>query len=348
MTKESKYKLLFVVGFPRSGTTWMMWLLGQHPATVVCFHSGFFHALKPLREWWEDKGGLGKSVYTYSKNDRKIDESKVKLHSILSMEEFYKRSRPLASHVFDQMASCAAETEVVVEKTPENLEFSDWILNILPEAYVLHVIRDPRSIFPSFRNAAYSWAPVQNLPVAPNVIDVANGWCSYIERGKKLKEITNKYREVHYEALFKNGGSELAKIYSWLDLSADFSFCEQVIEAGTIERLRKQKGLAPQGFFRKGSPEGWRDELSASETRIIEYIAADLMEELGYELSCEKLTRKPLRLRIYEGTSKLVQKFFHAPNSFLRRFAKINSFNGRLNPNKRVQVLKKTIAEMTK
>ena len=348
--KKSKYKLLFIVGFPRSGTTWMMWLLGQHPSAVVCFHSGLFHALKSVRDWWKDTGGLGKSVYTYSKNgqDNQTDESKVKLNSILSLDEFYERSRPLAGHVFDQMASCSPGTKVVVEKTPENLVFSEWILKIFPEAYILHVIRDPRSIFPSLRNAAYSWAPVHELPVAPNPIGVAKGWRSYVERGRQLKQITDRYKEVQYEALSKNGSEELQKIYSWLGLPAKASFCEQVVEAGTIDRLRKQKGLAPKGFFRKGSAEGWRDELSVSDKKVMEYLAGDLLEEMGYELTSDRLTHKPLRLRIYESTAKVVHKFSRAPGYLSRRFPKINPLNGRLNPNKQMQVLKKTLVEMSK
>lgn len=349
--QKSKYKLLFIVGFPRSGTTWMMWLLGQHPSVVVCFHSGFFHALKPLREWWEDSGGLAKSVYTFSHNEEhdnisKTGESKVKLSSLLSLEEFHTRSRSLAGHVFDKMANCGTGVELVVEKTPENLEFSDWILKIFPEAHILHVIRDPRSVFPSFRNAAYSWAPVQNMPAAPNAIAVAKGWRSYIERGRRLKEITDRYREVHYEALSKDGSAELEKIYSWLDLPAEPSFCAQVMAASTIEKLRKQKGLAPQGFFRKGSAEGWRDELSASDMRVIEYIAGDLMEGMGYELTCSALTRKPFRISMYEGVSKIIRKCSRVPHFLLRGFSK--ALNGRLNPNKRAEVLKKTIAEMSK
>lgn len=348
--KKPKYKLLFIVGFPRSGTTWTMWLLGQHPSAVVCFHSGFFHALKPVREWWKDTGGHGKSVYTYAKNNKnsKIDESKVKLNSILSLEEFYKHSRPLAGYVFDQMASCSPDTKVVVEKTPENLVFSEWILKIFPDAYILHVIRDPRSIFPSLRNAAYSWAPIHELPVAPNPIEVAKGWMSYLERGRKLSQMTDRYKEVHYEALSKNGSAELQEIYSWLNLPADQSFCDQVVEAGTLDKLRKQKGLAPKGFFRKGSAEGWRDELSLSDKKVMEYIAGDLLDEMGYELTTDRLTHKPFRLRMYEGTSKVVQKFARAPAYLSRRVSKINPLNGRLNPNKQMQVLKKTLVEMSK
>ncbi len=340
-SQKSNYKLLFIVGFPRSGTTWIMWLLAQHPEVVACFHAGFFHALQPLYHWWQDKAGLSKSVYAH-KNQR------IKLYDILSIEKFYTHARSLAKYVFDQIADCNSLSRVVVEKTPENLEFASWILKIFPEAYILHVIRDPRSIYPSFRNAAYSWLQVPNMSVAPNPFEVAKGWRSYIERGKQLKKITDNYREIQYETLFNHGIEELQKIYAWLDLPADQAFCEKVMESSKIEELRKKKYLAPQGFFRKGKAEGWTEELSSRQTRIIEYLAGDLMQKMGYKLTCKKFDEKPWEVSIYEVISKILRKFSHGPDAVLERLSKFNSLNGRLNPKKRLQILIKTLTEMTK
>jgi len=88
--------------------------------------------------------------------------------------------------------------------------------------------------------------------------------------------------------------------------------------------------------------------LSLSDKKVMEYIAGDLLNEMGYELTSEPLTHKPFRLRMYEGTSKIVKKFSRVPGYLSRRASKINPLSGRLNPNKQMQVLKKTLAEMSK
>ena len=49
-----------------------------------------------------------------------------------------------------------------------------------------------------------------------------------------------------------------------------------------MQKLRK-KGNMPEGFFRKGSNESWRSDLSAAEIQSVEYLLADLMDELAYE-----------------------------------------------------------------
>ncbi|MFQ5615233.1 MAG: sulfotransferase, partial [Anaerolineales bacterium] len=292
------YKLVFIVGFPRSGTTWTMWLLGQHPAIIVCQQAGFFHALQPIYRWWQDAGGMGKSVHNFSA--LRIDKTPAgtgqssKLSSLLSLEDFYAPAHALGRNVFDQIASYGPGVQVVVEQTPENLALIDLILDIFPDAYILHVIRDPRSAYASMRKAVFSWADPGGFPSNP--VEVARIWGSFIEHGKRASQATNRYREVHYETLLKNGPSELEQIYSWLDLPADHAFCQKAVEESRIGKMQKQKGLGKKGFFRKGIAEGWRDELSSSEIRVIEYIAGDLMEQLGYTRAFDPTSRKPFRL----------------------------------------------------
>ena len=351
--QESKYKLVFVVGCPRSGTTWMMRLLAQHPSVATCFHSGFFHALQPLRDWWEDKAGFGKRVFPASGNGspdstpEAQDSSTVNLSSILLLDDFYDYSRPLASYVFNQIAGCGSGTQVVVEKTAENLEFLSWILKIFPEAFVLHVIRDPRSVFASTRKAVHSWAGAKILPTSP--VEAARSWCWFVESGKQIMQTTSRYKEVRYEALHSEGPKKLQEIYSWLDLAIDPFLVEQAFHACSIEKLRNDETLpAPQGFFRKGLTEGWREELSASEIRVIEYIAGDHMQVMGYDRSLVPSTRKPLRFWLYEMFAMGLRKVSQDSLSPLRKLARRVPLLAQLQPRRRVQILKRTMAGMLK
>ena len=56
------YTPLLIVGHPRSGTTWTMWLLAQHPEIVASFHSGFFHAVASIAQWRLEPGSFGKFI----------------------------------------------------------------------------------------------------------------------------------------------------------------------------------------------------------------------------------------------------------------------------------------------
>jgi len=319
-TKQSpgrpKLKKVFIVGFPRSGTTWTMWLLAQHPAVVACQHAGVFHALAPLSDWWKKGERFGKRVVGLSGDD---DSNYIgtALNEILSPEEFYGFSRSLAQNVFDKIASCKPGVEVLVEQTPENLDLSDLILNIFPDAYFLHVIRDPRSIVCSLRSAVLSWASPGGFPTSP--AEGAKAWCSYIEKGNQIARLTSRYTEVRYETLLAEGHGELERIFSWLGLPSDPSFCKHAVDAVTIEKLREQT-VAPEGFFRKGKVAGWHEELSASALRTIEYVAGDVMEQLGYVRALKSLRHRPFRLWLRECVANGLRRFYRLRR--LRRFVR--------------------------
>ena len=48
----SDVQRVFIIGLPRSGTTWMMWLLAQHPEVVALQQSGMFLPIKRMEEWF--------------------------------------------------------------------------------------------------------------------------------------------------------------------------------------------------------------------------------------------------------------------------------------------------------
>ncbi len=55
-------------------------------------------------------------------------------------------------------------------------------------------------------------------------------------------------------------------------------------------------------FFRKGTVDGWKDDLSPNEVRTVEYIAQDLMQALGYQRSLPvPRPSKPLRVAVHDG-----------------------------------------------
>lgn len=326
-TTKSKLKRVFVIGYPRSGTTWTMQLLAQHPAVVACQQSHFFLALKHFEDWWQRDDKYGQRIITRSsdiKEDEAVeagDNSGIPLRTIISSEDFYNHWRVFATNMFDKMASYAYGSQVVVEQTPEHLELSELILKIFPDAYFLHVIRDPRSVHCSRRHAISSWATQANWSKSP--IDTAKGWCSYIVKGKQIGHVTNRYKEIRYEALLEDGSTHLEQIFSWLNLPSDPPFCKKALANCTIEKSRKSL-VMPPGFFRKGAVEGWREEMSSSELRTFEYIARDLMEPLGYKPTLKLLRHKPFRLKFREGTAKILKFVLRGPvRPPLRRLARL-------------------------
>jgi len=312
-------KHVFVVGVPRSGTTWTMLLLAQHPAIAATQQVDFFGVLQPLETWWTKAGEFGRNVVSYSE----AGHARTDLSEVLAPEEFYDFARPMADHVFGQVGRSKPGAQVVVEQSPEHAELAELILKIFPQAHFLHVVRDPRSVFCSLRSASSSsaWKGSSGFPTDP--VDIARIWVSYIEKGRRIGAATPNYREVRYERLIEDGPRELGLIFDWLGLPSDPAMCEQAIERCQIDKLRGG-AIAPAAFFRKGEAQGWRAEASPFEVRCIEYVAGGLMESCGYDLAHGTPKGKPMRLVLRESVTGMLQRVVGGPmRPALRRLRRL-------------------------
>lgn len=302
------YKPLFIVGYPRSGTTWTMWLLAQHPEVVVSLHGGFFHSLVPLHNWINSPGSFGKFIIPSPKKEttQNADDNNLYIDWLTAFprEHFNQLLRHLTCEYFDTIARYGDHPKVAVENTPENLEFLTWILDAVPEAYILCVIRDPRSVWLSVHRSLQSWMEPSTKGSFPRtLVQNMNLWRKYMDLSRQLQKSTGNYAEIKFEDLKSNGPSELQRIFNWLDLPNDKNLCGQAFTNTTIQKL-KQKMPSPTGFFNKGLKDSWKKKLSKSEILQIEYLVGSWMEELDYERHFPVQKNKPWQLWLSEQKTK--------------------------------------------
>ncbi|MFT5286922.1 MAG: hypothetical protein ACI8TQ_003097 [Planctomycetota bacterium] len=264
--------------------------MAQHAQVATFQHAKIFDYLIRMRQWHEYKTGYSFIVDPFS--DKSKSDKNLRLCDVLPSEEFDPMLGDLAKGILNSVAKLREGVDVVVDKTPENGHFADFILNVLPDAYFLHIVRDPRSVFCSHRSAAKSWAKWDFPSIST---DGARVWKKDVEVALTIKDKTERYLEVRYEDLKAEGPSELKRILSWLDLDTDDAFLEQAVAASSKDKVRDTKEL-PKDFVRKVPKGGWRDELSKGDLSVIEYIGGDLMEQLGYERGLPKSGSKPLRM----------------------------------------------------
>lgn len=293
--------LVFLIGMPRSGTTWVTWLLTHHPQVVTFRHSGMFFCFDHLQKWWTrdikyTKGGALEQdgAYALASSAEALDPA-----------ELARVLRSVAGHVFERLVRDSPGTRAVVDQTPEHISLWPFVRRVLPEARLLHVVRDPRAVYSSIRSAADSWAAPGSFPRSP--IQIARRWRKLLGAARELRDSGDGYHEVFYEKIHAEPQSELERLHRWMGLDTDPELVERSIAASRIDKLRAN-AKAPTGFFRRGSAGGWRDELSPSEIKVIEHEAGDEMEAWGYELCYPRLAKKPLRLRSYEAVSRLVRR----------------------------------------
>lgn len=286
---------LFIVGCPRSGSTWTTWLLAQHPAVATFQHAKVFDYLAMADRWHHNKAGYSYLLRPGTRpGEDKADP--LRLEAFLGRAEYRALLGEVVRGILAKVATVAADCQVVVDKTPENGHHGELIVEAMPEARFLHILRDPRDVFCSHRSASRGWAKWE-FPTRP--VDGARYWLRDVDAARSIRERTDHYLEVRYEDIKANGPEELQRLYGWLGLAATDEFCRQAVDACRKDRMRGHQVL-PEGFVRKTTEGGWRDELTTSEVQVIEYLAGDRMTELGYERLLPRPRSAPLRVRLHD------------------------------------------------
>ena len=266
-------KLAFLVGAPRSGTTWLQLLLSRPPSVVTAQETHLFDLfMRSMVEQWD--------------YDRRTG-ALIGLTKLLSEEEYRSLMRSASGFVFAKIAEGRPSASVVLEKTPDNVNWWRAILDLWPDAHFIHIIRDPRSVVASLRTAARSWARQWASPrIAPN----CERWISDVKNGRQIRSATANYQEVTFEELISDGPEVLMRLLSGLDVQASLDQCRQYVDECSIGKLKAGKldnapfNVAKMGkeSFRIGTTDSWRVELSKWEIALVERLAGPLMSELGY------------------------------------------------------------------
>lgn len=290
---DTKTDCVFIVGCRRSGTTWLATLLAQHPRLVALQQSGFFLVLDKVTSWFRTRRKYGGTVLSSASSSDEL--ARTSLSEVFPVERYYDLVQPLVRELYGRIAATSPETTGVVDHQPEHVRLWRDIHAVLPEAHFVHVIRDPRAVFSSYVHSAKSWSSRQTFTRDPVVF--AEEWVRDVTEGRSIAAETDRCIEVRYEQMREEGAPGLLRVYEALGLPADLAQSEAAIEACSIDKMRKSATHGPSAFFRRGAVQGWKEELSASDIEAVEYVCADLMDELGYERVNKSFSQPPAPVR---------------------------------------------------
>ncbi|MGK2941528.1 MAG: sulfotransferase family protein [Immundisolibacter sp.] len=265
-------RVVFLVGAPRSGTTWLQLLLSSSPAVATANETHLFNAyLGGLFSCWENFQSRGRDIG---------------LHHLFGKKEYFEKIRGFSDEVLNKILSRKPEATLVLEKTPAHVRCWKDILTVYPGAYFLHLVRDPRAVVASLRAAGRGWGKSW---ASPGVMENAHLWLRDVGKAVEIQEHTDHYLQVRYEDLMSAPAERLSALFSWMGLDHSVDDCQEMVEINTLDQLKKgavkkpwDTRREPEGFFGGRGVEGWRKDLSGSEIKAIEHVTAPLAEKLGY------------------------------------------------------------------
>lgn len=280
--------LIFIVGCPRSGTTWVQRLLASHPCVKTGQESDVFdlYVGPQLRTWTREldvlssgRGGVGLGCY-------------------FREPDFMRILKDYTLRLLSPMVGSLRPGEIFVEKTPSHALYIPEILKLLPGARFVHVLRDARDTVASLVGASRSWGRAW----APgNASHATAMWIEHVQAARTAASSLGPthFYEVRYEQLHAHTHATLRDLVTWIGLQWADAELDGAIMHNQANNARAGAGTdipvggvigdisgpvvkEPAGFIRKADVGTWREDLSLGDRLRVWKLAHSVMREAGY------------------------------------------------------------------
>ncbi len=263
---------LFIVGCPRSGTTWVQRMLRALPGAVGGEESHFFEAFAPALDFYRRAAAEPRQVGPVC---------------YLDPESFLNELRRLWVVFHEPLLGAEPTTRVLVEKTPGHVRFAREISEVLPRARFLHLIRDGRAVVSSLLAASSTWGRTWAPGRAGGA---ARMWRDHVQHGLAIRTLVGeeRYLEMRYEDFREDPISSLRETARFTGLDATDEELHEAVRLNDATAVLSGGGDAawskePAGFLRRAAPDAWRDELSRWQLLKVQHYAGATLRKLGYE-----------------------------------------------------------------
>lgn len=282
---------LFILGNPRSGTTLLRLMLNAHSKLTIPPECGFlvwWHA--KYKDWGKSDSADMKQIDGYItdlKTSKKIETWDL---DYTLLKELIITSKPadyaeLSSLVYTSYSLQKGKNiKLWGDKNNYYIKHLDDLLDIYPEAYFIHIIRDGRDVACSYRALDKLQTNSPYKPILPvEIKSIAEEWMTNILNITAFFNKINikKKLTLRYEYLIDSPEKELTSICRYLGLTFDpgmLKYYEQENEPGQLIDWKKKTREAPDSKNKNK----YLSILSQYQLKEFNGIAGPLLTRLGY------------------------------------------------------------------
>ena len=281
-------KLVWILGSPRSGSTWLYRLLLAPPTVVgiheplIGMHVGLFASV------------MGGVPLASTLEQPRIIDLRDDNEYVFAPTHADKWGPALGRVVLSRFADRIPRgARHCVVHEPNGSEGADVIMRALPRSRLLFLVRDGRDVVDSRVDASRSgtWLDQafglgedrQGEARLAYVSEQAARWRvrtevvqrAYDHHPAELRHL------VRYEDLLADTVGELRKIYRWLDLAVPSDLADRVAAQAFDAVPADNRG--PGKFYRAASPGLWREHLTPQEQQVCLDIMGGTLAAYGYD-----------------------------------------------------------------
>lgn len=209
--------------------------------------------------------------------------------------------------------------------TPDHLLYIREIKREIPDALIIHIIRDGRDVALSYAKQRWThpfpWDRGDNLAVAGLF------WEWIVRKGRRLgKDLGEDYVEVRFEDLVTNPRPTLALLSQFTGCDLDYDRI-QLAGVGSVSKPNSSFTESADGSFH---PVGrWKTQMTPDQLVLFASLVGELLQDLGYDVKEQgrgsmhaarlKATYLPLfGLKHWLKNSTPLGRFAHTGNLYLQ------------------------------
>ena len=254
--QEAMAPPFWVIGAPRSGTTFLARALDHHPGIFLTNETRVMLLFSRMLNRWVD----ARRLLATSRED--------------VVESLWRQIPGLVEGIYRDLGAKPGQRwgdkypqYADGDLEPEALATID---RLFPTSQYVHIIRDPRAVVASI--VSKGWLGFEEAIAA---------WRDFVtharEFGADIGE--DRYHELSFEDLVADGRSTVGSILRFLDLPNHGSVDEYLLSQET----KRDRLSFPTGVPGSIGPGAWASRLNVEQVRAIESKLGDEMTELGYE-----------------------------------------------------------------
>jgi Sulfotransferase family len=292
--RDVERRMLWIMGSPRSGSTWLLRLLSRDPRVApinepgIGVHLGVQAAMMARPPAGDESAAF------------RLKDARDAVADYFFCAEYERIWMPLlrdlilgriGAQVADYDAGPHGAPAVVAIKEPNGSQAADLLMSALPRSRLLFLLRDGRDVVDSELDATRPGAWVrQSYPGhrfeedrATFIRDRADLW---LWRTAVVQRAFDHHPEelrrlVRYEELLEDPEPILASLFEWMELEVEQAQIRDTIDALAYERIpAEQRG--PGREHRAASPGLWKQNLSSEEQRLLDGLIGPKLNELSY------------------------------------------------------------------
>lgn len=274
--------MFFIVGTQRSGTTLLRLILNAHSQITVPRESFFLMPL--LKKKYINNfisGSTLKNFHDYISSKPEFQSTYVEGHYGEIFLHLFQREKITLRELLDEIFSsycCSEGKSIWGNKTPSFFRKIDILFCLFPEAKFIHIVRDGRDVFDSWRKMNPTNSTINNVAF------VALDWCYKLFKiEKSFKKIpANNRLTIRYEDLLNTPEKIIESICSLLEVNCEANMLD-FYKSSHKHTIPHHSELIFKPLDKK-NVDKWKKNLTPRERKVFCLLARHYLKKYNYEI----------------------------------------------------------------